>query len=113
LLRGGTITFGDAALEVFPLGQHKGPTSVPSSVIRDDKAASTFATPAQFKPRPPKAGGKKRVLALPVSAPISLSQTGSKSDMTDTKPADQDTESRQGMKDQDDFRKMLLSKQSS
>lgn len=117
LLRGETIKFGDAELEVFSLEQQKEPIRVPSSVvrgdIRGDNPASISSTPAQFKPRPPKAGGKRRMLALPVSAPISISQTGPRSDMSDTKPAEQNTEPRPAMKDQDDFRKMLLSKKSS
>jgi len=113
LLRGETIVFGDAELEVSPLVQQKAPARVPSNVVRGDNAASASSTPALFKPRPPKAGGKKRALALPIPASISISQTSSTGNMSDAKPTEQNAEPRPGMKDQDDFRKMLLTKGSS
>jgi hypothetical protein len=97
---------------VFTLSQQKALTRVPSNVVTGDNAASASSTPAQFKPRPPKAGGKKRVLALPSSAPISISQTGSIGNIPDAKPTEQTADPRPGMKDQDDFRKMLLSRRS-
>jgi hypothetical protein len=110
LLRNETISFGGNILQVLPVDQWVQPPKPHAPILDKPKPA---ATPAQLKPRSLKAGSKKRVLALPTSMiPPATSDTSTSSAVTFDRSDLQASlnQDRPGMKNQSDFRQMLLSK---
>jgi hypothetical protein len=106
LLRGTEFDFAGKSLAVVPLGRS---SEVPKAASRpvppsgDSTSASRQAMP--LKPRPPKAGNRKKVLAIPQAKPAS---TGSPS--TSIQPEQVGHNARDGMKGQDHFRDLLAGK---
>ena len=106
-LRGAKFEFAGHALDVVTLGESSEVPSVDSTV--QSPAETTRSMPSSvmsMKPRPPKAGNRKKILAVPSAKVAPLTDTS-------VPIGDQTAPNHtQGMKGQDDFRSMLLEKKS-
>ncbi|KAG7527949.1 hypothetical protein FFLO_06491 [Filobasidium floriforme] len=106
LLRGTEFDFAGNSLAVAPLGRSSEvPKAASRPVPASDNSTSASRQAMPLKPRPPKAGNRKRVLAIPQAKPAS---TGSPS--TSIQPEQVGHNARDGMKGQDHFRDLLAGK---